>query len=584
MDAAPIAALGDFGLRPSTFLLLLLTAILTAPSAAQGAASTRFVDPRDGWVDLATRPYAPGRVGGHLKIARGPFGSISALRRESADVERLHKWLLGAPLLMEDPDVGPEGIVARPWGAAAPPTVSADGRRAEFRLRSDLFWEDGRPVSAFDYEATFRQMRKPETESSARDAFESVESVTADGRERLIVVWGRAKAGAATAFGLGFPVIPAHAVPPDPAGLNAMKRHLSCGPYRVVAHEGGTLGLELRSDPAGRPFPPRAHYVERITFEAPGDPVRDLLRVKSGALGVASLTADQYTKALRDPEFLPEVRVAAYALPAWVFIAWNLRDPADPKRERPHPVLGDLVVRRALAKLVDVRGIVAGPLAGLARPMTGPYPPGSDGADPSVAPPAFDPAAARAELAAAGWKPGPDGVLTKNGIRLSLTVLRPAASNPQFTVPCELLAETAAPLGIRIDVVPTPPGGIIDAGRRGRFDGALLVWTADAIEPDVRGQWHSAFARVESDNWNGYSDPETDRLLDALDVEPDAAVRTALRRRLHRRIAESAPTLFLWSPMTTVAVHRSWANVRVHDLGLRWWDFVDRDLFRKFPP
>lgn len=291
----------------------------------------------------------------------------------------------------------------RPFGAVALPETTDDGRRAEFRLRADLFWEDGRPVTASDYEATFRNLRRPEVESSARDAFDAVESVTATAPDRLSVVWRRRKAGAVLAFGLDFPLIPAHAVPPDPAGLNAMKRHLSCGPYRVAAHEGGGLELVLREDPAGRPFPPRAHYVERMTFEAPGDPVRDLLRVKSGALGVATLTADQYAKALRDPGFLPEARVASYALPAWIFLAWNLRDPTDPKRERPHPILGDRAVRRALAQLLDVRAVVAGPLSGLARAMTGPYPPGSDGADPALEPPPYDPVAARRALAAAGW-------------------------------------------------------------------------------------------------------------------------------------------------------------------------------------
>lgn len=175
-------------------------------------------------------------------------------------------------------------------------------------------------------------------------------------------------------------------------------------------------------------------------------------------------------------------------------------------------------------------------------------------------------------------------MLTKDGVRFELSILRPPTTNPQFTLPCDLLAEAAAPLGIKIEVTPTPPGRVIDAGRRGRFDGAMLVWTADAVEPDLRSQWHSSFARGDSDNWNGYADPETDRLLDALDSENAAAARTTLRRAIHRRVADAAPTLFLWAPMTTIAVHRAWANVRVHDLGLRWWDFVDVDLFRKFPP
>src|SRR5690348_7584687 len=53
---------------------------------------------------------------------------------------------------------------------------------------------------------------------------------------------------------------------------------------------------------------------------------------------------------------------------------------------------------------------------------TGQFPPGSWAFDPSVKPYAYDPGRAKALLAEAGYKPGPDGVLVKDGKRLSFTV------------------------------------------------------------------------------------------------------------------------------------------------------------------
>ena len=77
---------------------------------------------------------------------------------------------------------------------------------------------------------------------------------------------------------------------------------------------------------------------------------------------------------------------------------------------------------------------------------------------------------------------------------------------------------------------------------------------------------------------------QVDALLDSSRREPDAAKRQQMRRMLHRVVAEIEPISFLYAAASCVAVNRRFANVRVHDLGIIYRDFVLRELLERHPP
>ena len=66
-----------------------------------------------------------------------------------------------------------------------------------------------------------------------------------------------------------------------------------------------------------------------------------------------------------------------------------------------------------------------------------------------------------------------------------------------------------------------------------------------------------------------------------LDRDQRSKSRRATRRKLYRRIHELQPYLFLVSQASSLAISRKWANVRIHDLGPRYSDFVLRELWEK---
>ena len=93
----------------------------------------------------------------------------------------------------------------------------------------------------------------------------------------------------------------------------------------------------------------------------------------------------------------------------WRGIAFNLK----------HAALQDKRVRQAMCYAIDRETITKTLGRGYQTVATGPIPPQSWAYNRDVNRYAHDPARATALLKEAGWAPGPDGVLAKDGVRLS---------------------------------------------------------------------------------------------------------------------------------------------------------------------
>src|ERR1700744_2964765 len=77
----------------------------------------------------------------------------------------------------------------------------------------------------------------------------------------------------------------------------------------------------------------------------------------------------------------------------------------------------DKETRQALTMLIDRGAIIHTILKDQAMPTSGPFSPLTPQHDPDLKPYPYDPEGAKKKLADAGWKPGPDGILVRDGQR-----------------------------------------------------------------------------------------------------------------------------------------------------------------------
>ncbi|WP_045824210.1 ABC transporter substrate-binding protein [Williamsia herbipolensis] len=119
-------------------------------------------------------------------------------------------------------------------------------------------------------------------------------------------------------------------------------------------------------------------------------------------------------------------------------------------------VLADPAVRRALIPAIDRQELVDTVLGKDFLPATGVLSVKTPGYQRSDAV-TFDPERARSILQQAGWTPGPDGVRTKNGARLSFSILFSAVFAGNQTI-LELVQQQLRKVGVdaRLDLVSLP--------------------------------------------------------------------------------------------------------------------------------
>src|SRR3989449_8463147 len=94
----------------------------------------------------------------------------------------------------------------------------------------------------------------------------------------------------------------------------------------------------------------------------------------------------------------------------------------------------DLAVRRAVMHGIDVAGLAKTVWDGVFQPACSPLTPNMFGFDPNTCKgTAYNPDLARRLLEESGWRPGPDGIRTKDGQRLRLEFfLQPPTKNQEM--------------------------------------------------------------------------------------------------------------------------------------------------------
>ena len=182
-------------------------------------------------------------------------------------------------------------------------------------------------------------------------------------------------------------------------------------------------------------------------------------------------------------------------------------------RSRHAPFLNDAAVRRAIIRGVDQREIIDLVFHGQAEIVHGPVPPAmtemlSPDARAGYPDLSYDPPAARALLLADGWRPGPDGIMAKDGQRLAFTDTTSAEST-SGVMQAQVIQRNLRAIGIENDIQIVSFNQLLATldGNGHDWDMATLLWSVETY-PDV----HDFFSSDGQLNFGHYEDPRMDQL------------------------------------------------------------------------
>jgi len=429
--------------------------------------------------------------------------------------------LVFTPLVRIDPDMTLDGVLASGW------TWEDDRTRLVLRLRADLEWHDGAPVSAEDVAWTIRTAADEEYGSWLAPDLE-----TLVGAEALDPVTVEVRFSEPFLPGLepfaGIPVLPAHILGGlDPEAFARAPYHrepVGNGPYRVASRstDGGILFERAASYPEdlGRV------WLDRVLFRSIPEENTMAAELRTGGVD-ACVTGSGTAAALNAA---PEVRLDPLAPPSLFVIALNTA----------HPPLDDVRVRRALSAALT-RSDVASVISPLAVPAVSPLTPGSPWMAPEAGQPDADLRLADSLLAAAGWTRAGDGPRSNAaGDELRLEVVSPGAFETPLTAVQALWRQVGVEIDLRFMEWASYVRVLMDPDARP--DAMALSFVEDRLlRPDFSGTYASGSPR----NISAYRSAEADRILGSLDEASDEAALAALYRELQMRLAEDVPILYV---------------------------------------
>ncbi len=487
----------------------------------------------------ALRAHAAPQRGGTLVIGPGP--ELTTPLTSAVTTAGLAQYVSGKlfdGLLRYDAQLRPQPRLATAW------SWSADQRSLTLRLRAGVRWHDGRPFGSGDVAFSLLEVWK-KFHSRGRSTFAAVVAVDTPDPLTAVIRLERPVPFLVSALSSGVEsqVIPRHVYGQggDLLANPALNAPVGNGPFRFVRWERGSqIVLERNPDYWDAPRP----WLDRVVLRFVPDPAANVAALETGQLQIANtLPLNEIARLAAQPALLVRRETRSYTTGVNV-LGFNLD----------RPVLRDPRVRRAFAHTLDRDAIVRNVWHGFATPVESPIPPAFDAfASSDVPHHAFDPARAEALFDEAGLR------RDAHGIRLVLT--NDAAPTGPLPQVAQLWRSQLAKVGVSLKVRTQDFGEFVHrVYSRRDFDTAFYGGNAGP-DPAIgvqRFYWSKNFQPgVAFSNGEHYASAAVDRLLEAAQVEPDAARRRALYADFQRLVATDLPRIPIVSPDAVTVHHRS---------------------------
>ncbi|MHB1414210.1 MAG: peptide ABC transporter substrate-binding protein [Chloroflexota bacterium] len=478
------------------------------------------------------------------------------------------------------------------WGAESVPTVDNGGAKfvgdggdkhleVTFKIKKGLKWQDGNPVTSQDIKFTIELLQNPDFPATERTLSLKVADVLTPDDQTAVLQFmseNQAKKAAAegwkydnkdfyqdyanqsgpvldplyfTAADAGAHILPSHIVgkinPKDLPQSEFARKPVGDGPYKLRDWAPGER-IVLEAAATGVFGPPKT---DTIIYSIKADAPAVLAALATGEGQVATqidLDADQSPEL---DKLEQQGKLKAYYVPATAYehVSINLQVAA----------LQDTRVRQALIYAMDRQAIVDKVLHGRSEVMNSWLAPSNWAYDDAaVTKYDFDLAKAKQLLTEAGYAPGADGILAKDGKPLKLTMITTTSKVRQTVGP--LLQADLKQVGIDLAVEYLPANDFTAKLVGRKFDLALFRFTSDE-DPDPTPVFHSANC-PDGINFSCWRNEQADHLMSKAASSLSQEERKPLYSQLLRIWTEEVPDIPLFQSVNVSATTPSLQNFR----------------------
>jgi peptide/nickel transport system substrate-binding protein len=543
--------------RPLPLVIVVLLAIIALAGCSTQYRGSSAGAPKLGAAnDLNPQNPATLKDGGNLRLALTAFpDNFNSLNIDGNTVDTAS---ILRPTLPRAFIVGPDGSTTVNHDYFTDIQLTGTNPQVvTYTINPKAVWTDGTPITWADIAAqvTATTGKDPRFQIASPNGSERVASVTRGVDDRqAVMTFARPYADWRGMFAGNGMLLPKVSTS-DPEMFNKGQLNTpgpSAGPFVISNVDRGAQRITLTRNPkwwGARPL------LDSITYLVLDDAAR-IPALQNNAIDATGLgSIDDMVRARRTKGV--DIRTAPS--PTWSHLTFNGATGS---------ILADPALRHAVAMGIDRQTIVTVLQHGLVEnpaPLNNHiYVAGQEGYQNNSGGTPFDPAGARRELDALGWKlPAGRAVRERNGHPLTIRfVFYDASSGRQIA---QLAQKTLGDIGVRLDLVVSSGADFFSQYIiPGNFDIAAFAWQGDAFPLSGLTQ---IYASDGESNFGKIGTPEIDAKIEQTLDELDPAKAQALANQLDRMLWAETFSLPLAQSPGNAAVRSTLANYGPAGLG-----------------
>ena len=437
--------------------------------------------------------------------------------------------------------------------------MSENGLTYTFTLKDNLYFQDGKPVTADDIIFTINKVKDSVIKSPYKVNWDGV---TVQKNDEKHIQFTLKQPFASFLENATIGIMPAHLWDNTPLELNdANTNPIGSGPYMISKVSKPSSGIidsyeltPFKKFILGEP------YVKNINlhfYQNEDDLVKALVDKK--VEDISSITP-------LNAENLKELnyKIESAVLPRVFGLFFN---------QNQNQLFTDKVVVNAINQAIDKDRIVKEVLLGYGVVIDGPIPPNMvEYQAPEVATTLQEDTLQKIQndLAKEGWKPGTDGFLEKTDKKKKVTAKLAFSIStgniPELTKTAELIQQDLAKIGINTDIKTFETGNLNQNVIRPRKYDALLFGEIISNESDLFAFWHSTQRKDPGLNVAMYTNAKVDKILEEAFVTVDEQERIKKYTQFADEIKKDMPAVFLYSPNFIYIVSKNLKEFKVNNI------------------
>ena len=453
---------------------------------------------------------------------------------------------------------------------------SEDNNLLRLYMRKDIFWSDGKPITAEDIVFSFDVYSDPKVESRFFGQFENfytIDDMQIDINKTFKVVSPTIleinfrEDSNPSLLDINLEIIPKHI-------WSQFKREefpqakinfepITSGPFKLSKWEREAL-ISLRIDSSSFLYNP--DNIKEIIFKIVPDYKSRIIQLKTGAIDIVDNIKSEDVSEIK---LTNNLQIAALRGRDYDYVGWNHVNPQEYQKSKviPNKFFSSSKVRKALTYAINRKEIIESYLSEFGEICKGPVSPmfkiyydsGLPAND-------YSPEKAKEILKDAGWddKNG-DGIIENGDVDFSFD-LYTNTGNPRRNYVATIVKNNLRAVGIEVNVQMLETGAFVERLMKREYNAWIAGWTIP-IPINLNPYWNSD-KEIGFLNFSTYQNDGKDEILEKLQQRLTESEKIKLYKDLQSIFKEDEPVTFLYWFDNVIVYNKRISEINFSMLGL----------------